>query len=146
MIKYMLDTNICIYIIKKKPLAVIKRFKKSKISIISFRYFIVELITAITFVLFFKRYGLRYDFFFYTVFTCNLIVATFVDIQHRIIPDEISVGGLIVGFVLSALKGITLSPFSYSAHTAIDSFLGIVIGGGIIFLFGFQKGMDVPLL
>ena len=32
MIKYMLDTNICIYIIKQKPQNVIRRFRKAKIS------------------------------------------------------------------------------------------------------------------
>ncbi len=30
--KYMLDTNICIYIIKKKPIKVIKKLKRHKIS------------------------------------------------------------------------------------------------------------------
>ncbi len=33
--KYMLDTNICIYLIKKKPTTVLKRFKKTNISEIS---------------------------------------------------------------------------------------------------------------
>jgi len=32
MIKYMLDTNICIYIIKRKPANVIERFRQTKIS------------------------------------------------------------------------------------------------------------------
>jgi tRNA(fMet)-specific endonuclease VapC len=32
MIKYMLDTNICIYIIKKKPTDVIERFRQTPIS------------------------------------------------------------------------------------------------------------------
>ena len=32
MIKYMLDTNTCIYIIKRKPLKIIERFKKTDIS------------------------------------------------------------------------------------------------------------------
>ena len=32
MIKYMLDTNICIYIIKRKPADVIERFRQTKIS------------------------------------------------------------------------------------------------------------------
>ena len=32
MIKYMLDTNICIYIIKKKPAHVIERFRQTRIS------------------------------------------------------------------------------------------------------------------
>jgi tRNA(fMet)-specific endonuclease VapC len=33
--KYMLDTNICIYLIKHKPTAVLKRFRKTNISEIS---------------------------------------------------------------------------------------------------------------
>jgi len=32
MIKYMLDTNICIYIIKKKPVDIIERFRQTQIS------------------------------------------------------------------------------------------------------------------
>lgn len=32
MIKYMLDTNICIYIIKQKPQNVIERFRETKVS------------------------------------------------------------------------------------------------------------------
>jgi len=103
---------------------------------ISPRYLIVELLTAAMFVLFFKRYGLSYDFFFYIVFVCSLIVATFVDIGHRIIPDEISVGGMILGFILSSIKGFNLRPVSYHAGPMVNSFLGIIIGGGIIYLTG----------
>jgi len=104
---------------------------------ISFRYLIVELLTATMFVLLLGRYGLTYDFFFYMVLACGLIVATFIDIQHRIIPDEISVGGLILGFILSSVRGITLSPFAFNFRPMLHSFLGIIIGGGIIYLTGF---------
>ncbi len=110
------------------------RFCKQKIS---FQYFLVELITACAFLLLFDRFGARYDFFFYAVFTCGLIVATFVDIRHRIIPDEISVGGMAAGFVLSSLKGLSFSPFSFDFHPMFNSFLGVIIGGGIIFLTGY---------
>src|SRR3989338_8674858 len=75
---------------------------------------LVELISALAFVFFFSRYGLSYDFFVYTLFACLLIIATFIDIKHRIIPDEISVGGLIAGFILSSIRGINLSPLSFS--------------------------------
>jgi leader peptidase (prepilin peptidase)/N-methyltransferase len=60
-----------------------------------------------------------------------------VDIQHRIIPDEISIGGIIIGFILSTVKGFNLHPFSLNPKPMLDSFLGIIIGGGIIYLTGF---------
>ena len=104
---------------------------------ISFIYFLVELITALIFVLLFNRFGLTYEFFFFTLFTCSLIIASFIDIKHRIIPDEISVGGLIIGFTLSAIRGVNLEPsFRYDSAFAFDSFLGIIIGGGVIYLTG----------
>jgi leader peptidase (prepilin peptidase)/N-methyltransferase len=109
------------------------RFCKQKIS---WRYPLVEFITALTFVVLFSFYGLRYDFFMYTLFICGLIIATFVDIRHRIIPDEISVGGMIVGFILHSVKGFTLSPLTFNPHFLIDSLLGILAGGGIIYLTG----------
>ncbi|MFC1657995.1 prepilin peptidase [Candidatus Omnitrophota bacterium] len=109
------------------------RFCKGKISS---RYFLVEFITATVFLIFYNLYGISFDFFLYTLFVCLLIVATFVDISHRIIPDEISLGGLVAGFLLSGLRGISLSPFAFSARPLLDSLLGIIIGGGIIYLTG----------
>jgi len=110
------------------------RFCKKKISP---RYLIVELLTAIMFVLLYNRYGLGYDFFFYILLVCSLIIATFVDIKHRIIPDEISIGGIILGFILNSVRGFNLQPFTFSPKFALDSFIGIIIGGGIIYLTGF---------
>ncbi len=109
------------------------RFCKESISL---RYPLVELLTALMFLVVFNRYGLSYDFFIFILFVCGLIIATFVDIQHRIIPDEISVGGLIVGFILSSIKGFNLSPITYHLSPMINSFLGIIIGGGVIYLTG----------
>lgn len=110
------------------------RFCKEKISL---RYPLVELLTAVSFVLLYNRYGLTYDFFFYALLVANLIIATFVDIKHRIIPDEVSVGGLILGFILSTIKGISLKPLSFAPQPMINSLLGILIGGGIIYATGF---------
>jgi len=109
------------------------RFCKERISL---RYPLVELLTALMFLVVFNRYGLSYDFFIFIVFICGLIIATFVDIQHRIIPDEISVGGIIFGFILIAVKGFNLRPVSYDPRPMFDSLLGIIVGGGIIYLTG----------
>lgn len=109
------------------------RFCKGKISL---RYPLVELLTALLFVALFNRYGLTYDFFILCVFISGLIVATFVDMKFRIIPDEISVGGIIFGFILTSIKGFNLKPFEYNPAPMVTSLLGIVIGGGTIYLTG----------
>ncbi|MDO8662181.1 MAG: prepilin peptidase [Candidatus Omnitrophota bacterium] len=109
------------------------RFCKAKISP---RYPLVEFITALLFTALFTHYGLSYNFFFYLVLTSALIIATFVDIPHRIIPDEVSVGALIVGFILSSIRGFNLAPFSFSFKPMLSSLSGIIVGGGIIYLTG----------
>ncbi|MFA4888253.1 MAG: prepilin peptidase [Candidatus Omnitrophota bacterium] len=109
------------------------RFCKQKISL---RYPLVELITAAGFLLFFARFGLSYEFFFYIILLSGLIIASFIDIKHRIIPDEISIGGIILGFVLVSIKGFDLRPLAFDFRPMLDSFLGIIIGGGVIYLTG----------
>ena len=109
------------------------RFCKQRIPL---RYPLVELLTALMFTALFFRYGLSYEFFYYIFFTGGLIIATFVDIKHRIIPDEISVGGVILGFILSSVRGLSLQHKAYSFAPALNSLLGIVVGGAIIYLTG----------
>lgn len=109
------------------------RFCKKQISL---RYLIVELLTAVMFVMLFRSFGVTYNLFFYIIFISALIVATFVDLKHRIIPDEISVGIMITGFILSSARGFHLSPFSFSFSPMVHSFLGILAGGGIIYFTG----------
>lgn len=110
------------------------RFCKERISL---RYPLVELLTALTFIIFFGSFGLTYDFFLYTLFACALIITTFVDIKHRIIPDEISIGGMIIGFILVSIKGFSLQPLGFKPSPLMNSLLGILIGGGTIYLTGF---------
>jgi len=110
------------------------RFCKGRISL---RYFLVELITAVLFVCLFNWYGLTYNFFFFIVLVAALIIATFVDIPHRIIPDEVSIGGMVVGFLMSAVRGVEIHPLRLSFHPALNSLQGILVGGGVIYLSGF---------
>ena len=101
------------------------------------RYYIVELWTGLSFLALFKYFGLTYNFFVFAIFICGLIVSTFIDIQHRIIPDEISVGGIVVGLMLRTIQGVNLSPFTFDYHPVLRSFIGVIVGGGIIYLTGF---------
>ena len=130
---------------------------------ISPRYFIVELVTASTFVFFYRYFGFTPFLFAYLTMVCGFIVATFVDFEHRIIPDEISVGGMIAGLVFSLFvpqlhdiippEGQVVAAHLKSLGL---SFLGVLVGGGSIYAMGllgdflFKKesmgGGDVKLM
>ncbi|MCA9399337.1 MAG: prepilin peptidase [Candidatus Omnitrophica bacterium] len=70
---------------------------------IPFRYFFVELLTACAFVGFYLYYGLDIILIPYLFMLSCFIVATFVDFEHRLIPDEVSVGGMVCGLIFAAL-------------------------------------------
>mgnify|MGYP001564200396 CR=1 FL=1 len=128
------------------------RFCKKKIS---FQYFIVELVTGLFFASLYHAFGLSWPFLIYLIFVCALTVATFVDFNFRIIPDEISVGGIVVGLLISFAYPRLHNEGSHFLGL-YRSFLGVIIGGGIIWLTGiigdfvFKKetmgGGDVKLL
>jgi leader peptidase (prepilin peptidase) / N-methyltransferase len=104
---------------------------------IAFRYFLVELLTALFFLVFYRLHGPGLEFFMLCVFVSGLIAATFIDIQHRIIPDEISLGGIVVGLLFNLAAGLQFRPFAVNFKPAIDSVIGIIAGGGIIWFTGF---------
>ncbi|OGW78557.1 MAG: hypothetical protein A3K16_01555 [Omnitrophica bacterium RIFCSPLOWO2_01_FULL_45_24] len=122
---------------------------------ISFRYFIVEALTAAAFLILFIFFGSSAKFFAYAILVSGLIVATFVDFEIQEIPDEVSIGGLVVGLVLSAAfpsvlnEGTRLNGF-------LSSFFGALTGAAMIYAIGilgefaFKKkamgGGDVKLL
>jgi leader peptidase (prepilin peptidase)/N-methyltransferase len=108
------------------------RFCKGKIS---WRYVLVELLTALSFLGFYRYFGLNAVLWPYLVMLSGFIIATFVDIEHRIIPDEVTIGGMIVGFLFSLLIP-QLHQTDLPLVGAGKSLLGILIGGGAIYLMG----------
>jgi leader peptidase (prepilin peptidase)/N-methyltransferase len=67
---------------------------------IAFRYFVVELVTALLFLAVWRSFPWQIAIA-YWVFISLLIVATFVDFEHFIIPDEITLGGVAAGIIAS---------------------------------------------
>lgn len=67
----------------------------------SARYPLVELLTALLSLLLFLRFGLSPSFAVYFLLTAALITVTFIDLDHQIIPDEISLPGIGLGFLAS---------------------------------------------
>jgi leader peptidase (prepilin peptidase) / N-methyltransferase len=115
---------------------------------IPFRYFLVELLTGVAFLGAWLMYGQQSALLVlvYCLFLAGLMVATFIDFEHFIIPDEITLGGIVVGFVLSALVPM-MHGMTAPAAALQQSFFGIAAGGGVIYtilrvgklLFGRQR-------
>lgn len=91
---------------------------------ISPRYPLVELLTAAFAWFLFRKFGLTPAFFAVFVFVCTLIVVTFIDLDQQIIPHVITLSG-IPFFALLAVLFMGLS--------AVDAFLGVMIGAGILY-------------
>ncbi len=68
---------------------------------ISLQYPLVELLNGILTLFLFLRYGATLSFVVFFLFCSSLVVITFIDLEHQIIPDEISLPGIVVGFVCS---------------------------------------------
>jgi leader peptidase (prepilin peptidase) / N-methyltransferase len=69
---------------------------------ISFRYFGVELLTGLLFLEVWRTFPLPMALA-YWIFISLVLVATFVDFEHFIIPDEVTIGGTVAGIVASVL-------------------------------------------
>lgn len=92
---------------------------------ISLQYPLVELLNGVLTLLLFLRFGPTIAFVTLFLFCSALVVITFIDIEHQIIPDEISLPGIVVGFILS---------FFIPGHSWLNSLLGILLGGGSLLL------------
>lgn len=102
---------------------------------ISPRYIIVEFITGIFFLLSWLKYGERnvWVAIIVSLFIASLIVASFIDFEHYIIPDEITYGGIVCGIILSFLLP-ALHNVSEHLVAVKNSLIGTVVGAGVIFL------------
>ena len=94
---------------------------------IAVRYFIVELLTAVIFALFYSTFGLSLNLLVFLILACGLIVASFIDLEHKLIPDSVSLGGLALGLVARLV---------YARAHFLNYLLGAVIGAASIYLIG----------
>jgi leader peptidase (prepilin peptidase)/N-methyltransferase len=93
---------------------------------ISIQYPIVEAVTGALFGASYYWYGPTAIGVVRTAFGCAMIVLFVIDLQHRILPNAITVPGTVVGLVLSLL----LPP------GWVSSLIGVLVGGGLLFGMG----------
>lgn len=114
---------------------------------ISWRYPLVEALNGLLTLLLFMKFGISLTFLAMFIFCSSLVVITIIDLDHQIIPDEISLPGIVVGFIFACFL-----PW----NGWLNSLLGILLGGGSLFLvaWGYEKltgkegmgGGDIKLL
>lgn len=85
----------------------------------------VELLTAVLSLVLFRKYGLSLPWLAAFTFSAALVVVTFIDLEHQIIPDVISLPGI----PLFAAAGMGIMGLS-----VWDSLLGILLGGGVLWV------------
>ena len=94
---------------------------------IPLRYPAVEFLAGALAFYLVAKFGLTAPAFIFYVFSLLLLASSFIDLEHRIIPDELSLGGLLVG--------LALSPFNPLVDPE-SAFLGALCGAGGLYLLG----------
>ncbi len=89
------------------------------------RYPIVEALTGLILIALYIKFGYTITTLFWFVFISFLIIISFIDIDHQIIPDIFSLPGI---FIFSTVC------FFMPEMSFIDSLFGILVGGGSLYL------------
>jgi leader peptidase (prepilin peptidase)/N-methyltransferase len=92
---------------------------------ISLRYPLVELLTAGCFLLLYSQHSLSFFFFASCLFACALIALGFIDFYHQILPDGITLPGLLLALVYSLFRP------DLNLRQAL---IGAVAGAGFLFI------------
>jgi leader peptidase (prepilin peptidase)/N-methyltransferase len=92
---------------------------------ISWRYPVVEVLTGLLFLATVWRFGLDARTIFLLIFLCGLVVVTFIDLDHEIIPHAVTLPGIPLGLIASL---ITRDP------SPRDAIAGALVGAGLVYL------------
>ena len=109
---------------------------------ISLQYPIVEVLNALCWSILYFKLGLNITFINYAILVSILIVVSFIDYHHKIIPDRLILFGLICSLVFQ---------FFYNWKVNyLNGLIGMLIGGGIFLLIalitGAMGGGDIKLM
>lgn len=98
---------------------------------ISWRYPIVEVVTAALFLAAYARFGLGVDLVAACALLAALVALTVIDLDHQILPDAITLPGILTGVIANVA-----SPNG----SWVDSLIGIAVGGGIFLVIILASG------
>jgi leader peptidase (prepilin peptidase) / N-methyltransferase len=93
---------------------------------ISIRYPIVELVTMGLFLLHGVVFGWTALLIPRLVFACAMVVLFAIDLEHQLLPNVITLPGIVIGLIASAVLPPGL----------VDAVIGVLVGGGVLWLIG----------
>jgi leader peptidase (prepilin peptidase)/N-methyltransferase len=100
---------------------------------VSAQYPIVEVLTAVVFVLMYLKYSLTVEFAAMAFLSCILICISFIDAEYKIIPNEFIVAGLIGGvflFVYNLFHRVEM----FGDRVWYNPIFGLICGSGFLLL------------
>jgi len=115
---------------------------------ISWRYPLVELLNGLLFLWAIIEFGFTGEAILVMALCSTLVVITFIDLDHQIIPDVITYPGMVIGlgvapFFMSTLAvplsfglGTVLPPMGQYGTAFLNAFIGLVLGGAPLYLIG----------
>lgn len=109
---------------------------------IRWRYPLVELLNGLSYLYLFSIFGLTWLCLIYSLLLSALWVVTFIDLEHQIIPDTITLPGIGIGLLAAS----TVLPPGF-----FNSLIGLLLGGGFFYLVavlsrGGMGGGDIKLI
>ena len=102
---------------------------------ISFQYFVVELLTAIAFVIIYYFYGLSISSLLLIILSIFFIIIFFIDLKHYIIPNELTYPLMVIGFIKSFDPNLNQVIFPNFINSLIGGVVGYLIIWLIIFFY-----------
>jgi leader peptidase (prepilin peptidase)/N-methyltransferase len=98
---------------------------------IPWRYPLVEGLTGLLFLLTVAWYGVTLQTAFLLAFLCGLVVVSFIDLDHQIIPNAVTLPGIPIGLVAGLLVG---------EPPLLDRVIGTLAGAGFLYLVLYYGG------
>jgi leader peptidase (prepilin peptidase)/N-methyltransferase len=111
---------------------------------ISARYPMIEAVTGLVSVLLYLKFGLSVEWAVFLAFSSALLVLAFIDLDHRILPDVITLNGVWVGALVSIylalpsplvsrlLRYVGFEAANPRVVALVASLLGMIVGGGLL--------------
>jgi len=111
---------------------------------ISARYPLIEALSAVIGVLLYLKFGLTIEWAIFFAFSAALIVLAFIDLDHRILPDRITLNGIWIGILASVylaqpsplvsrlFRSAGIEGLNPRLIALTASLLGALIGGGLL--------------
>jgi leader peptidase (prepilin peptidase)/N-methyltransferase len=109
---------------------------------ISWRYPLVELLCGLLYVFLYHRFGFSGQGLVFALLATALLLVSFIDLAHKIVPDVITLPGILAGLFASLF---------YTPVGIVNAIIGMCLGGGLFFLVAFLSrggmgGGDIKLV